>query len=307
MAAITHEIIRQRAILESASDLETCTVPQETRGFDENTFETYRLRSKEDAPDYRYMPDPNLGVLVLSQDRVQAIRDSLPELPWETRHRLREMYALSERDIDVLLSVDSGREVTFDGEKDVDGSGAVAYFDRLCTGPKGNQVSGNTKIIRDPKVTVNWMTHELLGQLSARKETFTDNSLTSDHLGELIDLVQNGTITGTSGKYLLRHMLAKPSSLRPAQITQQLRLTSLSSFSSSGHSNPTSTTDQELTTLCQAAITALPNEVAAVRAGNKNVMNKIVGRVMRESRGRADAKGVKALVEELILGGGDKS
>ncbi|EDR12709.1 uncharacterized protein LACBIDRAFT_231681 [Laccaria bicolor S238N-H82] len=277
MAAITHEIIRQRAILESASDLETCTVPQETRGFDENTFETYRLRSKEDAPDYRYMPDPNLGVLVLSQDRVQAIRDSLPELPWETRHRLREMYALSERDIDVLLSVDSGREVTFDGEKDVDGSGAVA------------------------------MTHELLGQLSARKETFTDNSLTSDHLGELIDLVQNGTITGTSGKYLLRHMLAKPSSLRPAQITQQLRLTSLSSFSSSGHSNPTSTTDQELTTLCQAAITALPNEVAAVRAGNKNVMNKIVGRVMRESRGRADAKGVKALVEELILGGGDKS
>jgi aspartyl-tRNA(Asn)/glutamyl-tRNA(Gln) amidotransferase subunit B len=91
------------------------------------------------------------------------------------------------------------------------------------------------------------------------------------------------------------------------QITQQLQLTSLSLFSSPGHSNPTSKTDQELNTLCQAAITALPNEVAAVRAGNKNVVNKIVGRVMRESRGRADAKGVKALVEELILGGGDKS
>ena len=124
------------------------------------------------------MPDPNLGVLVLSQvslvsfsprkigkfidlftftqDRIQAIRDSLPDLPWETRYRLRKMYALSERDIDVLLNVDSGREVTFDGEKDVDGSGAVAYFDRLCTGQKGSQVSGNTQIIRDPKVAVNW-------------------------------------------------------------------------------------------------------------------------------------------------------
>ena len=102
-------------------------------------------------------------------------------------------------------------------------------------------------------------------------------------------------------------MLANPSPLRPAQITQQLQLTSLSLFSSSGHSNPTSTTDQELNTLCQAAITALPSEVAAVRAGNKNVVNKIVGRVMRESRGRADAKVVKTLVEELILGGSDKS
>lgn len=61
-----HEIHRQRAILESAPDPDTATVPQETRGFDEHRFETYRLRTKENAPDYRYMPDPNLGVLILS-------------------------------------------------------------------------------------------------------------------------------------------------------------------------------------------------------------------------------------------------
>jgi aspartyl-tRNA(Asn)/glutamyl-tRNA(Gln) amidotransferase subunit B len=62
-----HEVHRQRAILESAPDPDIATVSQETRGFDEHRFETYRLRTKEDAPDYRYMPDPNLGVLVLSQ------------------------------------------------------------------------------------------------------------------------------------------------------------------------------------------------------------------------------------------------
>jgi Asp-tRNA(Asn)/Glu-tRNA(Gln) amidotransferase B subunit len=64
---VVYEIHRQRAMLESASDPETVSVPQETRGFDEHRFETYSLRSKEDAPDYRYMPDPNLGTLVISE------------------------------------------------------------------------------------------------------------------------------------------------------------------------------------------------------------------------------------------------
>ena len=62
-----YEILRQRTILESAPDPDVATVPQETRGFDEHRFETYRLRTKENVPDYRYMPDPNLGILVLSQ------------------------------------------------------------------------------------------------------------------------------------------------------------------------------------------------------------------------------------------------
>lgn len=65
-----HEVNRQRSILESAFGPHSATVSQETRGFDEHRYETYKLRSKEDAPDYRYMPDPNLGVLMLSQVRI---------------------------------------------------------------------------------------------------------------------------------------------------------------------------------------------------------------------------------------------
>ncbi|KAF5388005.1 hypothetical protein D9615_000728 [Tricholomella constricta] len=151
MAAIIHEISRQRAILEAAPDSDTATVPQETRGFDEHRFETYKLRSKEDAPDYRYMPDPNLGVLVLSQERIKAVRDTLPELPWDTQNRLRNQYGLSERDVEVLLNVDSGREVRHDGEAGGPEAGAVAYFDRLCGGR-----DGETNTRRDPKVVVNW-------------------------------------------------------------------------------------------------------------------------------------------------------
>ncbi|KAG5725686.1 Aspartyl/glutamyl-tRNA(Asn/Gln) amidotransferase subunit B [Termitomyces sp. T112] len=295
MAAITHEIHRQRAILESAPDIDMATVPQETRGFDEHRFETYKLRSKEDAPDYRYMPDPNLGELVLSKERVQAIRDTLPELPWETRQRLETDFGLSERDVEVLLRVDSGREVQYDGEISGSSSSAVAYFDRLCVGYNSKE-----GIRRSPKAVVNWMTHELLGQLAARKESFKDNHISVEQMGELIDMVQEKTITGTSGKLLLRYMLANPSQAPTRQIATELQLISFQA-SSDPASCGTSLFLPDLHTVCADAIAALPEEVASVRKGRKNVLNKIVGRVMKDTRGRADAPAVKALLEKMIV------
>ncbi|KAG5349940.1 hypothetical protein C0989_001183 [Termitomyces sp. Mn162] len=295
MAAITHEIHRQRAILESAPDIDMATVPQETRGFDEHRFETYKLRSKEDAPDYRYMPDPNLGELVLSKERVQAIRDTLPELPWETRQRLETDFGLSERDVEVLLRVDSGREVQYDGEISGSSSSAVAYFDRLCVGYNSKE-----GIRRSPKAVVNWMTHELLGQLASRKESFKDNHISVEQMGELIDMVQEKTITGTSGKLLLRYMLANPSQAPTRQIATELQLISFQA-SSDPASCGTSLFLPDLHTVCADAIAALPEEVASVRKGRKNVLNKIVGRVMKDTRGRADAPAVKALLEKMIV------
>ncbi|KAF8231413.1 glutamyl-tRNA amidotransferase [Tricholoma matsutake] len=318
MAAVTHEIHRQRAILESAPDPDTATVPQETRGFDEHRFETYRLRTKENAPDYRYMPDPNLGVLILSPDRIRSIRETLPELPWDTRNRLQKRYGLSDRDVEVLLSVDSGKEISFDGESVEADAGAIAYFDRLCASIAGNR--------RDPKMVVNWMTHELLGQLAARKETFKNNTVSAEQMGELIDLVQDGIITGTSGKFLLRNMLTSPSPTSTKQIAARLQLTAFSlafspvpssppppTASTSGTispsvSTPTSSSstavssETVLHSLCLDAMAALPDEVAAVKKGHKNVLNKIVGLVMRESRGRADARSARSLLEKLIDG-----
>ena len=116
------------------------------------------LRSKEDAPDYRYMPDPNIPPLLIDsvsppsacvpsrrltrcvQTYVDAIRQRMPELPDATQARLLSQ-GLSQRDVDVLMDVDSGREVGFDGEL---GRGAVAYFDEVSRG-------------RDPKAVVNWL------------------------------------------------------------------------------------------------------------------------------------------------------
>ncbi|KAF9478677.1 Glutamyl-tRNA amidotransferase B subunit [Pholiota conissans] len=278
MAAITHEVHRQIAFLaENPGE----HVPQETRGFNEDTFTTFRLRSKEDAPDYRYMPDANLGVLVLSEARINEIKSTLPPLPHEVRERLLEKYPVlrdkaRQASLDVLL-VNNERVVGLDGE---DAGGAIRWFDELCEGG------------RDPALVLNWLTQELMGQLASRKETLADNTLSVSQFGALVDMVASRTLTGTSGKFLLRHMLANPSQRPMKEIAEELELIALA---------PSTSSSPQLHALCTAAIAALPSEVAAVRAGNKNVLNKIVGHVMRASRGRADALVVRVLVEELVF------
>ncbi|KIM58768.1 hypothetical protein SCLCIDRAFT_127489 [Scleroderma citrinum Foug A] len=267
MVAITSEVFRHISLLESGQ-----AVAQETRGFDEDKAQTYRLRSKEDSPDYRYMPDPNLPPLLLSQEYIEKVRNSMPELPEATRARLLSM-GLSERDADVLMTIDAGREVGFDGEP---GKGAVAYFNSLVRG-------------RDPKIVINWMTHELLGQLTMRKETFINNLVSVEQMGELIDMVQSRKLTvGTSGKMLLRHMVINKSSETPSELAKELGLSALSQD------------DSLVSQWCLEAIENLPQQAEAVREGNLPVLNKLVGKVMKLSKGRANADNVRTLLLELL-------
>ncbi|KAJ6557310.1 Glutamyl-tRNA amidotransferase subunit B, mitochondrial [Mycena vulgaris] len=260
-AAIIFEVHRQRALLSEPD----AVVPQETRGFNQDTFETFKMRSKEEAPDYRYMPDPNLGVLFITPERIQETERTMPELPWATRSRLLETYQLSEQDADTLLNLDSGRE-------HLDG-GAIAYFDRLCKD-------------RNPRVVYNCSSDGCM----PRNCTFADNPLPSSRLGELIDLVHSGAITGTSGKLLLREMLAGPSSSQ----TPMERARSLSLLSQDG---------LNVDDLCAAAIAALPSEALAFRKGHKNVVNKMLGWVMKESRGKADSTQVRERLVALLVEG----
>ncbi|KAI0797079.1 Glutamyl-tRNA-Gln amidotransferase B subunit [Abortiporus biennis] len=266
MIAITCEVFRQIEVLQKGG-----SVVQETRGFNEDTASTYSLRSKEDAPDYRYMPDPNLPPLLLDEGYIARIREGMPELPDATKSRLLEQ-GLTARDADVLMSIDMGREVGYDGKL---GLGAVAYFDTVSTG-------------RNPKVVVNWITHELLGQLSLRHETFKDNSLSPEQLGELIDLVEENKLTGTAGKNLLRHMIANRSKEHPLQLAKNLSLLSQSGDIAA------------LEEWCKAAIEGLPDEVKSYRNGNANVLNRLIGRVMKVSKGRANAKDTRALLQQLL-------
>ncbi|THH11478.1 hypothetical protein EW145_g623 [Phellinidium pouzarii] len=236
------------------------------------------MRSKEDVPDYRYMPDPNLPPLIIEDKYVESIRDSMPELPEASRSRLLEK-GLTPRDVDFLLSIDAGREVGFDGQL---GQGFASFYEDVGNG-------------HDPKIAFNWITHDLYSLLVARKETFKDNPVSVAQMRELIDLVESKMMTSTSGKNLLKHIVETRTNDSPAALARELSLLALDSDDD--------VVENFINELCLKAIEALPEEAEVVRKGNTNVLNKLLGLVMNLSRGRADAKAVHARLKNMLITG----
>ncbi|KAG0234554.1 hypothetical protein BGW42_006439 [Actinomortierella wolfii] len=172
--AIDAEITRQIQSYE-----EGVPVVQETRGYDVSTGKTVRLRSKESAPDYRYMPEPDLPRLVLSQETIDRIKASLPELPDAQRDRIMNQYSLGLVECRTLM-----------GEE-----GMVPFFEQVVAG-------------RKVKSVISWTIHELLGRLHSRGRSFGANTVTAKQLGSLIDSVDDGTISAKIGKQVLNLMIA---------------------------------------------------------------------------------------------------
>ncbi|ODR94442.1 glutamyl-tRNA amidotransferase [Methyloceanibacter stevinii] len=164
--AIEYEARRQIEIIEDGG-----TIDQETRLFDAKTGETRSMRSKEEAHDYRYFPDPDLLPLELTQDFVDEIASSLPELPDEKRARFIADYGLTPYDADVLVA-----------ERE-----SVDYFEDVAKG-------------RDAKQAANWVINELFGRLNKEGLTINDSPVSSAQLGGIVDLIKAGTISGKIAK-----------------------------------------------------------------------------------------------------------
>ncbi len=173
MQAIEYEARRQIEILEGGG-----TIDQETRLFDPDKGETRTMRSKEDAHDYRYFPDPDLLPLVLDENWIAAIKASLPELPDAKKRRFVECYGLSFYDARVLSS---------DSE-------AAAYFETAATG-------------RDAKLAANWVTQELFAALNKKGVELGASPVRAEALGALLDLVKDGTINGKIAKDVFAKMM----------------------------------------------------------------------------------------------------
>jgi len=164
--AIVYEARRQIGILEDGGKID-----QETRLFDARKGETRSMRSKEEAHDYRYFPDPDLLPLELEAGWIAAIKAALPELPDEKRQRFIKDYGLSAYDADVLIA-----ERT-----------SAGYFEAVAKG-------------RDGKTAANWVINELFGRLNKEGKTIEDTPVSADQLGAIVDLNQAGTISGKIAK-----------------------------------------------------------------------------------------------------------
>lgn len=173
--AIAYETNRQIDILEAGGSID-----QETRLFDAQSGTTRPMRSKEEAHDYRYFPDPDLLPLEFSEAFIEGIRGSLPELPDAKKQRYMDQLGLSAHDAKILVS-----------EREI-----AAFFEQVVLG-------------RDPKVTANWVQGEFFAQLSKAELDITDSPISADQLGGLIDLIADQTISGKIAKDVLEFMFER--------------------------------------------------------------------------------------------------
>ena len=174
MQAIEYEAHRQIEIIEEGG-----TVAQQTRLFDAGRGITRPMRSKEEAHDYRYFPDPDLSPLVLDPEWVVRMRAELPELPDAKKARFVSVYGLSPDDTGVLVA-----------EKETAG-----FFERVAAG-------------RDPKAAANWVMGDLFGALNRLGLGIEQSPISAEQLGALIDLIADGTISGRLAKDVFSEMLA---------------------------------------------------------------------------------------------------
>ncbi len=170
--AIIYEANRQVEIIESGG-----VIDQETRLFDPNKGETRSMRSKEDAHDYRYFPDPDLLPLIIEQSFVDNIAASLPELPDEKKARYMGELGLSAYDASVIAADKTAAE----------------YFDAAAKG-------------HDAKLVANWLTAELFGRLNKAGKSIEDSPVSAEQLGGLVALIEDNTISGKIAKAVLDAM-----------------------------------------------------------------------------------------------------
>ncbi|MGB7856031.1 MAG: Asp-tRNA(Asn)/Glu-tRNA(Gln) amidotransferase subunit GatB [Pseudolabrys sp.] len=166
--AVEHEARRQIEIIEEGG-----TIEQETRLFDAARGQTRSMRSKEEAHDYRYFPDPDLLPLVFDQPYVDALAAKLPELPDEKKSRFMRDFSLSEYDAGVLVAERETAE----------------FFEAVAKG-------------RDGKAAANWVINELFGRLNKEGKTIASSAVSAGQVGAMLDLIRDGTISGKIAKDL---------------------------------------------------------------------------------------------------------
>jgi aspartyl-tRNA(Asn)/glutamyl-tRNA(Gln) amidotransferase subunit B len=254
--AIEHEIGRQTALIESGG-----RVAQETRSFDATTGTTRLMRSKEEAHDYRYFPEPDLPPLVVTAERIAAIRAGLPELPWTRRARLEAQYGLPSADARVLTLL---REL-------------ADYYEAAASASLGKQRS-------NPKAIANWVQGEVLRDVRERARSLA-KTLAPERLAELVALVDAGTISNSAAKEVFAAIA--PTGEEPAAAVARMGLAQVSDGG-------------RIERWIDEVIAQNPAQVAQYRAGKVQIAGFLVGLVMKLSGGRAEPKVVQQLMKQAL-------
>ena len=251
---IEAEIQRQAEVLENGG-----TIKQETRQFDPQSNKTRPMRGKEDAQDYRYFPDPDLPPLVLSDEFIESIRQELPELPDAKKNRFMQQYGLNENDSSQIVQSFSTAE----------------FFEQaLAEAPS------------QPKSIANWINVELTSYLN-RHGLAIENSLVSPQkLGQLVDRISKGIISGNGGKLLLEGLWNKPEMMID-ELIAELGLELDSNSDTANH-------------LVDQVLRDHPGQIEQYHGGNKKILGYLVGQVLKSSTEKLDPKLVNELLRQKL-------
>jgi aspartyl-tRNA(Asn)/glutamyl-tRNA(Gln) amidotransferase subunit B len=253
MQAIDYEARRQIEVLEEGG-----TIRQETRLFDAGRGTTRTMRSKEHAHDYRYFPDPDLLPLVLDAEWVEGLKTSLPELPDSKKARFISAFKLSPYDAGVLVAEQA----------------SAAYFETVAKG-------------RDAKQAANWVMGDLFAALNRLGIGIEASPVSAEALGELIDLITDGTISGRLAKDVFAAMVETGE--RPGKIVAERGLTQV-------------TDTGAIEAAIDAVLAANGDKIAEYRAGKDKLYGFFVGQVMKATQGKANPAALNEILRRKLTG-----
>ncbi len=253
--AIEVEARRQIGIIEDGGKID-----QETRLFDPGKGETRAMRSKEEAHDYRYFPDPDLLPLELTQSYVDDLKSHLPELPDEKRTRFIKAYGLSAYDADVLVT----ERVSAD------------YFEAVVSMQKIGA--------RDGKLTANWVINELFGRLNKEGKDITQSPVSAGQLGSIIDLIASNTISGKIAKDLFEIVWTEGGD--PGTIVENRGMKQV-------------TDTGAIEKAVDEIIAANPDKVEQAKA-KPSMLGWFVGQVMKGTGGKANPAAVNEILKSKL-------
>jgi aspartyl-tRNA(Asn)/glutamyl-tRNA(Gln) amidotransferase subunit B len=253
--ALEFEIQRQIDCVEAGEP-----IYQETRLYDPDKNRTFVMRSKEEAHDYRYFPDPDLLPVHVAKDRVESIRKSLPELPLARAQRFVDEYKLPEYDAQILTTEKAMAE----------------YFEDVA------------KRCGNPKAASNWIMTELLRELNEAKLDIQQSPISSQALGQMIGMIEKGTISGKIAKTVFQEMWKAPGA-DPEKIVKDKGLVQVTDTSA-------------IEKWVDDVIAASPNQVAEYRGGKEKLFGFFVGQVMKASKGQASPEMLNDLLKKKLAG-----
>jgi len=255
--ALRYEVERQARALDAGE-----RIPQETRGWVEADGVTVSQRSKEEAHDYRYFPEPDLPPVTFTPEEVERIRAMLPELPDAKLARFEREYGLARYEANLLT----------------ESRAKADYYERAIAPARSEPAD---VFARRAKLVANWMLGDFARLLNAGGLDIVDARIAPEDLYAMIALVEDGTITGSAAKAVFEEMFrsGKP----PRTVVGELGLEQISG-------------EDEIAAVVEKVIAANPKPVADFKAGKQEAIKFLVGQAMRETRGRANP----AVLTELL-------